>query len=188
MNTTPIPRPLPNSYWATPLLLAAEYPGAWPESAAAHHLDLLLAAGIRDFYDLTGPTEPLAPYEDLLRARAAHLGLAAESVRFRRFPVPEAGTPAPKRLAEVLAALEDSASTGRRAVVHGRGGLECTAVVVGCHLRQHFGLGGDEALARMAEEWQGAAQTTRVPQLPKTDEQVAFVRAFEPVLVPAAVA
>lgn len=60
MNTTPTPRPLPNSYWATPLLLASEYPGAKLKAEAAHRLDLLLAAGIRDFYDLTEATEGLA--------------------------------------------------------------------------------------------------------------------------------
>ncbi|WP_460502148.1 hypothetical protein, partial [Hymenobacter agri] len=86
MNTTPTPRPLPNSYWATPLLLASEYPGDKQPDQAAHRLDLLLAAGIRDFYDLTEAHEKLEPYEDLLRARAAHLGLPAESVRYRRLP------------------------------------------------------------------------------------------------------
>lgn len=185
MNTTPTPRPLPNSYWATPLLLASEYPGARHEAEAAHRLDLLLAAGIRDFYDLTEATEPLEPYEDLLRARAAHLGLAAESVRFRRFPIRDMSVPTPKRLAEVLAAIEDSAAAGRRAVVHCWGGVGRTGTVVGCHLRQHFGLSGDEALARIAEEWKGVEKSHRVPRSPETAGQAAFVRAFEP--VPAAV-
>ena len=183
MNTTPTPRPLPNSYWATPLLLAAEYPGARLETDAAHRLDLLLAAGIRDFYDLTEAVEPLEPYEDLLRARAANLGLAAESVRFRRFPIRDVSVPTPKRLAEVLAALEDSAAAGRRAVVHCWGGVGRTGTVVGCHLRQHFGLSGDEALARIAEEWKGVEKSHRVSRSPETAEQAAFVRAFEPVPV-----
>ena len=181
MNTTPNPRPLPNSYWATPLLLAAEYPGAKLETDAAHRLDLLLAAGIRDFYDLTEAAEPLEPYEDLLRARAANLGLAAESVRFRRFPIRDVSVPTPKRLAEVLAALEDSAAAGRRAVVHCWGGVGRTGTVVGCHLRQHFGLSGDEALARIAEEWKEVEKSHRMPRSPETAEQAAFVRAFEPV-------
>lgn len=183
MNTTPNPRPLPNSYWATPLLLAAEYPGARLETDAAHRLDLLLAAGIRDFYDLTEAAEPLEPYEDLLRARAANLGLAAESVRFRRFPIRDVSVPTPKRLAEVLAALEDSAAAGRRAVVHCWGGVGRTGTVVGFHLRQHFGLSGDEALARIAEEWKGVEKSHRVSRSPETAEQAAFVRAFEPVPV-----
>ncbi|GAA4048011.1 protein-tyrosine phosphatase family protein [Hymenobacter glaciei] len=184
MNTTPTPRPLPNSYWATPLLLASEYPGARDANEAAHRLDLLLAAGIRDFYDLTEANEGLEPYEDLLRARAEHLGLAAESVRFRRFPIRNVSVPTPKRLNEVLTALEDSTAAGRRAVVHCWGGIGRTGTVVGCHLRQHFGLSGDEALARIAEEWTTVEKNQRAPQSPETDEQAAFISAFEPVPVP----
>lgn len=93
--------------------------------------------------------------------------------------------PAAKRLEEVLAALADSAAAGRRAVVHCWGGVGRTGTVVGCHLRQHFGLSGDEALARIAEEWKGVEKNRRVPRSPETAEQAAFVQAFEP--VPAAV-
>lgn len=180
MNTTPTPRPLPNSYWATPLLLASEYPGAKQATEAAHRLDLLLAAGIRDFYDLTEADEKLEPYEGLLRERAAHLGLPAESVRYRRFPIRDVSVPSAKRLAEVLAALDDSAAAGRRAVVHCHGGIGRTGTVVGCHLRQHFGLSADEALARIAEEWQTVEKNYRAPYSPETAEQVAYVRSFEP--------
>jgi atypical dual specificity phosphatase len=180
MNTTPTPRPLPNSYWATPLLLASEYPGAKLEADAAHRLDLLLAAGIRDFYDLTEATEPLEPYEDLLRERATHLGLAAESVRYRRFPITDVSVPSPKRLTEVLTALEDSAAAGRRAVVHCWGGVGRTGTVVGCHLRQHFGLSGDEALARIADEWQTIPKRDRKPISPETPAQAAAIRDFQP--------
>ena len=181
MNTTPAPRPLPNSYWATPLLLACEYPGAREEADAAHRLDTLLAAGIRDFYDLTVADEPLQPYEALLRERAAHLGIAAESVRVRRFPIPDVSVPTAKRLEEVLAALADSAAAGRRAVVHCWGGIGRTGTVVGCHLRQQYGLSGDEALARIAKEWKGVEKSHRVPRSPETEEQAAFVRNYQPV-------
>ena len=112
MNTIPQPRPLPNSYWATPLLLACEYPGALQEADAAPRLDALLGAGIRDFYDLT-EAEELQPYENQLRERATRLGIPAESIRFRRFPIRAVSVPSPKRIAEVLAALEDSAAAGR---------------------------------------------------------------------------
>ena len=176
-----MPRPLPNSYWATPLLLASEYPGAKEEATAVHQLDALLTAGIRDFYDLTEADEPLQPYEALLRDRAAHLGVSAESVRFRRFPIRDVSVPTPKRLAEVLAAPADSAAAGRRAGVHCWGGIGRTGTVVGCHLRHQHGLSGDEALARIAEEWKGVEKSQRVPRSPETDEQVDFVRRYQPV-------
>ncbi|WP_460503463.1 protein-tyrosine phosphatase family protein, partial [Hymenobacter agri] len=70
---------------------------------------------------------------------------------------------------------------GRRAVVHCHGGIGRTGTVVGCYLRQHFGLSADEALARIAEEWQTVEKNYRAPNSPETAEQVAYVRAFEPV-------
>ncbi|MGI4871540.1 MAG: protein-tyrosine phosphatase family protein [Janthinobacterium lividum] len=178
MNTTPLPRPYPNSYWATPLLLACEYPGDRNPAAATVKLDALLAAGIRDFYDLTEPGE-LVPYESLLRERAAHAGIAPESLRYRRFPVLDMGLPTPKRLAEVLAALEDSAASGRRAAVHCWGGIGRTGTVVGCHYVQHEGLNGEEALARIAAEWRTVAKFDRFPTSPQTREQLDLVRGYQ---------
>ncbi len=179
MNTTPQPRPLPNSYWATPLLLACEYPGALHEADAAPRLDALLGAGIRDFYDLTEAGE-LQPYETQLRERATRLAIPAESIRFRRFPIRDVSVPSPRRLQEVLAALNDSAAAGRRAAVHCWGGVGRTGTVVACHLMQQHGLSGDEALACIAEEWKGVAKSHRVPRSPETDEQTDFVRAYQP--------
>jgi atypical dual specificity phosphatase len=179
MNTKPIPRPLPNSYWATPLLLACEYPGAKTTAEAAHRLDALLAAGIRDFYNLTEEHEPLEPYESILRERAAHVGILPEAIRYRRFPIRDVSVPTPKRLEEVLTALADSAAAGRRAAVHCWGGVGRTGTVVGCHLVRQHGLSGDEALARIAEEWQGVAKSQRMPRSPETDEQAELVRRFK---------
>jgi len=181
MNTTPTPRPIPNSYWATPLLLACEYPGAPTDEAAASKLDALLAAGIRDFYDLTHEGE-LRPYETQLRERAARLGIAPESLRYRRFPVPDMGLPSVKRLAEIMHALADSAAAGRRAAVHCWGGIGRTGTVVGCHYVQHHGLSGEDALARIADEWQHVAKVKYHPVSPQTREQLNFVRNYKPAM------
>jgi atypical dual specificity phosphatase len=177
MNTTSEPRPLPNSYWATPLLLACEYPGAKIEAEAVAKLDALLGAGIRDFYDLTEAGE-LQPYESLLRERAAKLAITPESIRFRRFPIRDVSVPSARRLEEVLTALDDSAAVGCRAAVHCLGGVGRTGTIVGCHLMRRYGLSGDEALARIAEEWKGVEKSHRIPRSPETREQADFVRAY----------
>lgn len=90
--------------------------------------------------------------------------------------------PAAKRLEEVLAALADSAAAGRRAVVHCWGGIGRTGTVVGCHLRHQHGLSGDEALARITEQWKGVEKSRRVPRSPETDEQANFVRNYQTAL------
>lgn len=174
------PRPIPNSYWATPQLLACEYPGAPTPAGAIPKLDALLAAGIRDFYDLTEAHE-LVPYEALLRERAAHAGLDPNAIRYQRLPVRDLGLPTPERLAEVLAALAASETAGRRAAVHCWGGIGRTGTVVGCHLVQQHGLSGPEALAFIAREWQTVAKRDRAPRSPETDAQIAFVRRYQPV-------
>jgi hypothetical protein len=172
------PRPIPNSYWATPQLLACEYPGAPTPAAAIPKLDALLAAGIRDFYDLTEARE-LVPYEALLRERAAHAGLDPSAIQYQRFPVRDLDLPTPERLSAVLAALAASEAAGRRAAVHCWGGIGRTGTVVGCHLVQQHNLSGPEALAFIAREWQTVAKRDRAPRSPETDAQIAFVRGYK---------
>ena len=175
------PRPFPNSYWATTQLLACEYPGARTPGEAIPKLDTLLAAGIRDFYDLTKATEPLEPYEALLYERAAHAGLDPGSIRYRRLSIQDLDVPSAERLAEILAALAESEAAGRLAAVHCWGGIGRTGTVVGCHLMQHHGLSGPEALAYIAHEWQTVAKRDRAPRSPETNAQLAFVRDYQPV-------
>lgn len=175
------PRPIPNSYWATPHLLACEYPGAPTPAEAIPKIDALLAAGIRDFYDLTEPGE-LVPYEALLRERAAHVGLGPAAVHYQRFAVRDLGLPTPERLAEVLAALAASETASRPAAVHCWGGIGRTGTVVGCYLVQQHGLSGAQALAYIAREWQTVAKRARAPRSPETTAQIAFVRGYQPAL------
>jgi hypothetical protein len=177
--STAQPRPIPNSYWATPQLLACEYPGAPTPAEAIPKIDALLAAGIRDFYDLTEPGE-LVPYEALLRERAAYAGLSPAAIHYQRFAVRDLDLPTPERLAEVLAALAASEAAGRPAAVHCWGGIGRTGTVVGCHLVQQHGLSGAEALAYIAREWQTVAKRDRAPRSPETSAQIAFVRGYRP--------
>ncbi len=83
------PRPIPNSYWATPNLLACEYPWC-PSSPHKPKLDALLRAGVRTFIDLTEPGE-LLPYNTVLLERAALLAIAPTEIR-----VPPVRDPRPR--------------------------------------------------------------------------------------------
>ena len=83
--------PIPNSYWATPLLCASEYP--FSPSQPRPQLDKLLKAGIRTFIDLTEPEE-LIPYECHLRARARAVGIPdTEKLWYKRFPIRDRSIP-----------------------------------------------------------------------------------------------
>ena len=172
------PRPHANAYWATPLLLATEYPGDFEPNVAAAKLDALLAAGIREFMDLTHPHE-LVPYEALLRERAAAVGLIPDQVRYRRLPIVDMGVPDEAQLEEILAALHEAELAGRPAVVHCWGGIGRTGTVVGCYLVRHGGAAdGEAALARIAAEWATIAKRDRFPESPQTPAQRALVRGF----------
>ncbi|TFY50307.1 hypothetical protein EVG20_g11595, partial [Dentipellis fragilis] len=94
------PRPIPNSYWATPLLLACEYP--WTPSSSTQKLDLLLKAGVRTFIDLT-ETGELSPYAPHLAAHVAVLAagdgtsapaLSMSDVAYHSFPIHDRSLPA----------------------------------------------------------------------------------------------
>ncbi|EEB96822.1 hypothetical protein MPER_03974 [Moniliophthora perniciosa FA553] len=84
------PRPIPNSYWATPFLLACEYPWT-PKNPYRPKLDALLAAGVRTFIDLTESGE-LLPYctpnamaSNVLFHRATQLGINPEEIQYHPF-------------------------------------------------------------------------------------------------------
>ena len=86
------PRPIPNSYWATPFLVACEFPYCplTPAQIARKHtqqkLDKLLDAGVRTFIDLTEPHE-LFPYSPHLTERCTLAGIDPREVEYHNFPI-----------------------------------------------------------------------------------------------------
>ncbi|KAG8861683.1 hypothetical protein FRB96_002640 [Tulasnella sp. 330] len=64
--------PLPNSYWATPML-GSEYPADRSDEITTMKLTALLDVGIRDFYDST-EAEESEPYDVSLRAITTERG------------------------------------------------------------------------------------------------------------------
>ncbi|TCD62571.1 hypothetical protein EIP91_006721 [Steccherinum ochraceum] len=149
------PRPLPNSYWATPYLVACEFPYCplTPTQIARKHtkqkLDALLLAGVQTFIDLTEPHE-LFPYYPHLEARCALLTLGSTSPPSSTTTSPSA-TAASPRASTSSAPSSTSSATTRRA----------------------------DASARMiAQEWKMVEKCKRFPCSPETGPQFEFVQKF----------
>ncbi|GAW07312.1 dual specificity protein phosphatase [Lentinula edodes] len=105
------PRPIPNSYWATPLLLACEYPWT-PKNPYRPKLDALLKAGVRTFIDLTECGE-LSPYSNILCGRAALLGIDPVTIEYHNFPIRDRSLPqSAEYMNSVLDVLRDNEVVG----------------------------------------------------------------------------
>jgi atypical dual specificity phosphatase len=175
-------RPIPNSYWATPLLLACEYPWA-PNNSCK--LDALLKAGVRTLIDLTEDGE-LVPYaNEILSARAALLEIDADLIEYHHFPIHDRSVPDSIDLMyQILAVIRDNEERGRITAVHCRGGIGRTGMVVGCWLVQSgLAKDGEEALGIIAKEWRTVAKCSRYPHSPEAGPQFEYVRNFRPRLV-----
>ncbi|KAG8843273.1 hypothetical protein FRB96_004204 [Tulasnella sp. 330] len=189
-------RPLPNSYWATPILLGSEYPADRSDEITTMKLTALLDVGIRDFYDLT-EAEELKPYDASLRAITMERGWTYEvgkettsssnsnSVRHRRFPIKDGGIPDANTLHAILDAIEQSRERNRMAVIHCFGGIGRTGTIVGCWLvRGEYVKGtghhpaGQEALGVLERKWRGVEKNWKAPKTPETARQMALVRTF----------
>ena len=165
--------PIPASYWLLEgRLLAGEYPGAYDRTRARAKLELLIAAGIRSFIDLTDPADTLAPYSELLAELAAEHGI---DCRYTRFAVCDLGTPTRQLMSEILAVLRTELAEGRPVYVHCWGGIGRTGTVAGCWLVEQ-GLTADDALERIVTLRRGTPDASR--RSPETDEQCGFVRAW----------
>ncbi|KAH9923845.1 protein-tyrosine phosphatase-like protein [Fomitopsis serialis] len=178
-------RPIPNSYWATPFLVACEFPycpltpAQIARRCTTQKLDALLAAGVRTFIDLTEPHE-LFPYAPHLASACAQLGIDPHDVEYHSFPIRDRALPAsPAYVRKVLAVLRDTERRGRVAAVHCRGGIGRTGLVVGCWLVDSGrARDGTDALRMIAEEWKGVEKYKRYPYSPETGPQFDWVRTW----------
>ena len=173
-------RPIPNSYWATPLLLACEYPWT-PNNPHKPKLDALLRAGVRTFIDLTEAGE-LLPYTDVLYGRAALLETDPSTLEYHRFPIRDRSLPESlDHMYRVLDVLRDNEERGRICAVHCRGGIGRTGMVIGCWLVESgLAKNGEEALAVIGREWRTVEKCTRFPHSPETGPQFEYVLNFHP--------
>jgi hypothetical protein len=138
-------------YWVVPgRLCAGEYP--------LEQLDLLRAAGIDTFVDLTEEGEYGVP---------AYAGLV-DGVEYVRFAIPDRGVPTNEQMTAILDYVDGSLADGRTVYVHCLGGIGRTGMTVACHLIRG-GSTPTDALASIAQ-WRGDGIRS-----PETDDQNAFV-------------
>jgi len=163
-----LPKPLAESYWVIPgRLLAGKYPGGKNLPELERRLGPLLDAGFNAFVDLTEPGE-LPAYDDYLPSDVVHL----------RKPITDHGVPRDAAyMAEILAELDALLGAGRCVYVHCRAGIGRTGTVVACHLIEQ-GLSPAAALKRLNELWQSSDRSDTWPEVPETDEQHDFIRAY----------
>ena len=166
------PRPHGNCYWVVPgLLLAGEYPSATASAVAAVRIDALLAAGVRQFVDLTAEGEGPAPYAALLLARDP-------TVAHRRFAIPDFGVPTAALMRVALDAIYAAMGARETIYLHCWGGVGRTGTVVGCLLREQ-GYSAPEAFDLLERKWRAVEKRARHPHSPETAGQIAFIEQWE---------
>lgn len=174
------PRPIPNSYWATPFVVACEYPWT-PANPNKPKLFALLRAGVRTFIDLTESGE-LRPYHgEVLTSCAEVLGIDMQTIEFHRFPIPDHSLPkSADFMYPLMEVLRDNERRGRITAVHCRGGIGRTGVVIGCWLvESRRAKNGEEALAVIARKWKTVDKCKKYPHSPETGAQFDFVLRFK---------
>ena len=165
--------PIDDSYWLIEgQLLAGEYPGTPDDDETRERLRGLLDIGIRSFIDLTETTDPLEPYESILREVAGELGL---DVRYQRLAIQDMGIPTTERMTAILAAIQSELDAGRPVYFHCWGGIGRTGTVAGCWLVEQ-GYSCDDGFARLKEL--RAPTPDGWKESPQTKEQKAFVRGW----------
>jgi len=194
-----LPQPIPNSYWATPNLVACEYPWAPLPTAnimypainircpSLRKLIALILAGVRTFIDLTElkPSDIRCSYEPLLPGLAAALTQATGKViqlNYYHVPIEDRSLPSKETITKLLVLLRSlepnsSADNPHRAAIHCKGGIGRTGTIVGCYL-MYSGRAkdGQQALDIIKSEWQRVEKNTRYPESPEIGPQLEYVR------------
>jgi hypothetical protein len=160
------PPPLANSYWVERgRLLAGEHPCAGSAASHIRRVQLLLAAGVRSFIDLTHEGE-MPDYRSLLPAE----------VRAHRLPVPDHSVPEkPAHMRRIQQVLAEALGEEGAVYVHCRAGFGRTGTAIGCYLRE-CGQTPEQALAELNRLWQHNARSGVWPTVPETTAQEQYIR------------
>lgn len=117
------------------------------ESETQHNLDALYALEI-------GAIVSLIPLEDLIWSAEVRTRIEKEFLsRFfvQVFPLKDAGAPFRREMKELLNAVDDQLTRGRKVYLHCHAGRGRTGTVVGCWLARHGLAQGLQVLDRIAE-------------------------------------
>jgi ADP-ribosyl-[dinitrogen reductase] hydrolase len=168
------PKPVPASYWVVPgRLLVGEHPGSYSRAEAMERLRSFLAAGVTCFIDLTQPEE-IASYEALLPFATP----SGRRVEYLRQPILDHDVPEDRATMErILVLLDDALAAGHVVYVHCRAGIGRSATVAGCWLANQRG-STERALQELREDWKQSSQSNRWTEIPETEAQEEFVRAW----------
>nr|PZN69221.1 MAG: hypothetical protein DIU62_02995 [Pseudomonadota bacterium] len=159
------PPPLAHSYWVEPArLLAGEHPCAVQGIAQSRRVQLLVAAGIRAFIDLTEEGEQ-PDYRHFLPS----------GVNYHRLSIPDHSVPrTPDRMREILKTLARELRRDAAVYVHCRAGYGRTGTTIGCWLREQ-GLAPRQAVDELNRLWQQNARSSVWPVVPETEEQERYI-------------
>ena len=168
-----LPRPIDASYWVVPgRLLVGEHPGSRSRAQSMERLRRFLEAGVTCFIDLTEPRE-MSGYEMLLPFETP----AGRRVEYLREPIIDHGVPADREtMGRIVAMIDGALDTGHCVYLHCRAGIGRSAMAAGCWLAERNAVGGEAALAELADLWPQCVQSRSWRNVPETPEQAAFVR------------
>lgn len=159
------PPPLANSYWVERgRLLAGEHPCAASQGTHHRRVQLLLAAGVRTFIDLTQEGE-MPGYESLLPG----------AISVHRLPIPDHSVPGtPAHMRQIQRTLVRALQLEGAVYVHCRAGYGRTGTTIGCYLRE-CGQTPEAALAELNRLWQQSAHVQYWPSVPETEAQRQYI-------------
>lgn len=165
-----ISRPLYQSYYLHGYLFAGEYPGDKDENVAWQKIRHMVHFGVKHFVDLTEEGE-LKPYNHLLPKGTTYL----------RFPIPDCGVP--KSIDSVNRLLDKIANFEKMdgyTYIHCWGGVGRTGTIVGClkvrELQQHD---SEYCALTVLRDFFRHMPKSAYRKTPETEEQEAFIKAFE---------
>tara|TARA_A100001037_G_scaffold298246_1_gene321624 strand:+ start:1244 stop:1756 length:513 start_codon:yes stop_codon:yes gene_type:complete len=136
--------PIADSYWVIPnKLLAGEYAGQPTEVGAIGRLKRFLDFGITAFIDLTETTERLHPYDHLLSELQNYAG---KVIYYTRMPIRDQDVPSIEIMKETMSLIDRLIIDGNTVYVHCWGGIGRTGTVIGCFMKEQWGITGEESL------------------------------------------